>query len=69
MKIEIKKTTKPNGDIFYAAYHEGETTFISGTCTFITSTRNDEQAIAEIEKAARNHLIEPIVETVKTIEI
>jgi hypothetical protein len=69
MKIEIKKTTRPNGSIFYAAYKEDETTFISGTCTFVTSSTNDEQAIEEVEMAAKNYLTQPIVETVKTIEI
>jgi len=69
MKIEIKKTTRPDGSTFYAAYKEDETIFIVGTCTFVTSSRNDEQAIEEAEMAARNFLIKPIVETVKTIEI
>ena len=69
MKIEIKKTTRPDGSIFYAAYKEDETTFIGGTCTFVTSSTNDEQAIEEAEKAAKIFLLQPIVETVKTIEI
>lgn len=69
MKIEIKKTTRPDGSTFYAAYKEDETIFIVGTCTFVTSSRNDEQAIAEVEIAAKNYLTKPIIETVKTIEI
>jgi len=68
MKIEIKKTTTSE-EVYYAAYEENSKFFIGGTCVFVTANKTDEQAIEEVEKAAKIKLTQPIVETVKTIEI
>lgn len=68
-KIEIRKNVKGNGDIYFAAYKDGESTFITSTCTFVTSSRNEEEALDLCEKTARQELTPPTIEVVKTFEI
>ena len=67
MKIEIKKFIR-NSDTFFAAYHEGSTTFISRTCVLL-SDKTEEEAIARCGELARLSLINQEPKTIKTIEV
>ena len=72
MKIEIKKITEGDGDVYFAAYKEDDKLFITNTCFYTTTNRTEEQAMALCEKAAKSTkstLTTPKIETIKTIEI
>jgi hypothetical protein len=65
MKIEIRKETKANGDVFFKAY-EDATTYVD--CVFQSKNQSDDDCIAELEQKLKSRIIENI-EKIKTIEI